>query len=178
MSRSIPFPLASGVNCQDLMFLSGSWCDILVISLIGAFSISHPAGLAACSDTMSPWSPRGPVGRMRGRPAELLGQRPRALAGLVSHSLCSLGPITGGAWQGNEEEVSATAGSECSSVVGKFEEQPGWEEQDLIDRVSPGQVCFTSAFWIITALPTQGGPEQSPLLPNPSPSHTHYVWVW
>lgn len=74
---------------------------------------------SACSDTLSLLE--APKGGQLGS----LGRRPGTCARLVSHSLCSLGPITGEAWQGSEEEASATAGSECSSVVGKFETWPG-----------------------------------------------------
>lgn len=64
----------------------------------------------------------------------------------ISHSLCSPGPITWETWQGSVEEVNATASSECSSVVGNFERQPGWEEQDLIDRVWSWSGLFYISF--------------------------------
>ncbi|XP_011810524.1 PREDICTED: GDP-mannose 4,6 dehydratase [Colobus angolensis palliatus] len=75
------------------------------------------------------WSPQG-LGKGRGG-SQLgpLGWGPGALARLVSHSLCGPGPITREAWQGSEEEAGATTGSECSSVVGKSEKQPGVNSQ-------------------------------------------------
>lgn len=38
---------------------------------------------------------------------------------------CAAGPITWETWQGSEEEAGATAGAECSSLAGKFEEGLG-----------------------------------------------------
>lgn len=89
--------------------------------LLQGVEVSVPVAwwTSARSDTVAPWAEWGEASWVP------RGHSPAALTGLPSHSLCSLGPITREAWQGSEEEASATAGSECSSVVGKFEKWPG-----------------------------------------------------
>lgn len=167
MNRSSLFSLVSVVNWHNLILLVLGAAFQSLVWLEHSLSAILLVWLSPQIPCL-PGVPQGQWGGWGGSQLSSLGLRPRALARLVSHSLCSLGPITGGAWQGNEEEVSATAGSECSSVVGKFEEQPGWGEQDLTDKVQSEAGLFHINFLNNHSSPSQGGPAQLPLAPTPA----------
>ena len=63
----------------------------------------------------------------RGASVQGSGGRERGARGLALPRFphCAAGPITWETWQGSEEEAGATAGAECSSPAGKFEEGLG-----------------------------------------------------
>lgn len=173
MSRSSPFPLVSGVNCQNLMLLSGSWCDILVISLIGAFSISHPAGLLHAQIPCLLGVPEGQWGGWGGgQLSSWARDQEPSLGSFPTHCAACALSLEGPGKEMRRKWVPLLV-QNVPVWLESLRSSLGEKNKTLLTGFSPGQVCFTSAFWIITALPTQGGPEQLLLTPHPQHTYTH-----
>lgn len=120
----------------------------------------------ACLDTVSPCGvPSGAREKTSRGQLGSLGLRPGAFALLHFPLIVQLRPYHLRDLARKSEGSECPAGSECSSVVGKFEKGPGWEEQDLIDRVQAWSGLFHISFLNNHSFPCpQGSLALSPLL--------------